>query len=200
VHFSGLEFFGTLLETLSSRVSAIEDHLGRAALKLRIEMKQDKSLEGIISYLTRKHGGNVHEQGIVEMTSKSCDDRDGSGVASTVDIDFSGLFISKDAPGQWICWNFRDMRVRPTHYTIKAVGLKSWVVEGSVDGERWTEIGRQTDTPYFNNSDWRPVSFAVSNSAEVRLVRLTQTGVNHQKSSPNALRLGGVEFFGTLFE
>jgi hypothetical protein len=30
-----------------------------------------KSLEGIISYLTKKHGGNVHEKGIVTITSKS---------------------------------------------------------------------------------------------------------------------------------
>jgi hypothetical protein len=28
-----------------------------------------RSLDGIISYLTRKHGGNVHDKGIVTITS-----------------------------------------------------------------------------------------------------------------------------------
>jgi hypothetical protein len=34
-------------------------------------LKEAKSLEGIISYLTRKHGGNVPDRGIVTITSKS---------------------------------------------------------------------------------------------------------------------------------
>jgi hypothetical protein len=34
-------------------------------------MKAPKSKEGIISYLTTKHGGNVNEKGIVTITSKS---------------------------------------------------------------------------------------------------------------------------------
>jgi hypothetical protein len=34
-------------------------------------MERPKQLEGIISYLTKKHGGNVHEKGIVTVRSKS---------------------------------------------------------------------------------------------------------------------------------
>jgi hypothetical protein len=39
-------------------------------------MKVAESLEGIISYLTKKHGGNVHEKGIVTIASKSVYDDD----------------------------------------------------------------------------------------------------------------------------
>jgi hypothetical protein len=39
--------------------------------EVEFPLKEAKSLEGIISYLTRKHGGNVHDKGIVTITSKS---------------------------------------------------------------------------------------------------------------------------------
>jgi hypothetical protein len=43
----------------------------------------------------------------------------------------------------------RISEVRPTRSTLKAWWLKLWVVEGSLDGESWTEIDRQT-----NNQDF----------------------------------------------
>jgi hypothetical protein len=89
------------------------------------------------------------------------------------------------------------MRVRPTHYTIKAGYLKSWVVEGSLDGESWTEIDRQTNNQYFNGR-YAPASFAVSNPAECRFIRLTQTDKRHDNY--DSLLLYAVEFFGTLSE
>jgi hypothetical protein len=130
----------------------------RSLSKAEFPMKAPQSLEGIISYLTKKHGGNVHEKGIVTITSKSVVNDNGryplKNVADlTSDSGFNSVsdscFISKNEPGQWICWDFREMRVRPTHYTIKAIYLKSWVVEGSLDGESWAEIDQQT-----NNQDF----------------------------------------------
>jgi hypothetical protein len=64
---------------------------------------------------------------------------------------------SKDEPGQWVCWDFREIRVHPTHYTIETVWLKSWVVAGSLDGESWTEIHPQTDNQDFKD-EWNAVS------------------------------------------
>jgi hypothetical protein len=88
------------------------------------------------------------------------------------------------------------MRVRPTHYTLRADCLKSWVVEGSLDGTSWTEIDRQTD----NRNFWgcAAASFAVSKPAEFRFIRLTQTDQNH--AGEDQLVLYAVEFFGTLSE
>jgi hypothetical protein len=39
--------------------------------EVEFQLKEAKSLDGMISYLTRKHGGNVHDKGIVRITSKS---------------------------------------------------------------------------------------------------------------------------------
>jgi hypothetical protein len=162
-------------------------------------MKAAKSLEGIISHLTKKHGGSVQEKGIVAITSKSVDADPKYALKNVADLTSDALFSSKNEPGQWACWDFREMRVRPTHYTVRAGFLKSWVVEGSLDGSSWTEIDRQTETLTFKYSrDWAPASFAVSNASESRFIRLTQVGKDHYGSY--SLGLAAVEFFGTLFE
>jgi hypothetical protein len=105
---------------------------------------------------------------------------------------------SKDEPGQWICWDFREMRVRPTHYTMMARYPKSWVVEGSLDGMNWTEIDRQTDNEAFNKNP-ETASFRISKPVESRFIRLSQTDKNHEgKDFLGYLYV--VEFFGTLSE
>jgi hypothetical protein len=100
-------------------------------------------LDGIISDLTKKHGGNVHGKGIVTITSKSVGG--GHPVKNVADLTSDSYFYSKNEPGQWVCWDFREMRVRLTHYTIWTSYLNSWVVEGSLDGESWTVIDRKTN-------------------------------------------------------
>jgi hypothetical protein len=167
--------------------------------RVEIQMKEAKSLDGIISYLTQKHGGNVHENGIVTITSKSVYD---PGYGDRVyypfraaDLTSDTFFYTPDEPGQWICWDFGEMRVRPTHYTIRTCSLKSWVVECSLDGSSWMEIDRQTGNGNFK-SDWNTASFTVSNPTESRLIRLTQTEKNN--SDDNYLPLVAVEFFGIL--
>jgi hypothetical protein len=105
--------------------------------------------------------------------------------------------MSKNEPGQWICWDFHELRFRPTHYTIKSYLLKSWVVESSLDGEACTEIDRKTENEDFKKG-WETASFAVSKSAECRFIRLTQTGKGHDGRDDLALR--AFEFFGTLLK
>jgi hypothetical protein len=162
--------------------------------KIVFPLNDDESLDGIISYLTRKHGGNVHNKGIVTITPKSVysDDRK-VAPRNITDFTSDSWFYSANAPGQWICCDFREMLVRPTHYTIKSQYLKSWTVESSLDGEAWTEIDRRTDS-----DDFRTASFAVSKSAECRFIRLTQIAKNH--GSTDFLTISALEFFGTLLE
>jgi hypothetical protein len=93
---------------------------------------------------------------------------------------------------------FGERRVRLNDYIIWAMVLKSWVLEGSVDGESWTQIDRRTDTEDFKDG-WKMASFRILNClTEFRFVRLTQTDKNHHGS--DYLLSCGVEFCGTLFE
>jgi hypothetical protein len=88
------------------------------------------------------------------------------------------------------------MRVNLARYQLRAVWLKSWVIEGSLDGANWVEIDRRTDTLDFKakNTVW----FAVAKAVDCRFIRLTQTGKRHD--GRDYLFVIAAEFFGTLFE
>jgi hypothetical protein len=188
-----------VIGTFKSLHQGVIDLPGEKRLRqVEIPMKAAKSLDGMISYLTKKHGGNVQEKGIVTITSKSVYRRGQRYALSNVaDLTSDSRFCSEDASAEWICWDFREMRIRPTHYTMKGVLLKSWAIEGSIDGKSWMEIDRQTDNQDFKK-DAHQASFAFSKPAEFRFIRMTQTGKNH--FGDDSLALCAVEFFGTLLE
>jgi myosin heavy subunit len=158
-----------------------------------------KSLDGVISHLTKEHPGNIHDLGIVRLTSKSVWNTDRRyALRNVVDLTSQFVFSSKNEPGQWVCWDFREMLIRPTHYTIASWLLKSWVVEGSMDGTVWREIDSKTNTRTFQDLETTTASFVVEKPAEFRFIRLTQTDKDHE--GDHYLRLCAVEFFGTLSE
>jgi hypothetical protein len=206
------------LESLACRISGLETNSSAEVKELKsapiatptplvspskslkgseFPLKEAKSVNGIISYLTRKHGGNVHDKEIVTITSKSVAS-DQYAVRNTADITSHSYFLSKDAPAQWVCWDFHEMRVRPAHYTITNFRLKSWVVESSLDFMNWIEIDRETNNEDFKAGNWVTASFAVSKPAECRFIRLTQTGKTH--NGYDWLTIRAFEFFGTLLE
>jgi hypothetical protein len=105
-------------------------------------------------------------------------------------------------PDEWICWDFKALRIEPTHYTIrtnsdraKYLHLKSWTVEGSDDGAPWKEIDRSE-----NNSDvndrFAVKTFVVSRFGSFRRIRLRQTGPNYR--GKNYLQFCAFEVFGTV--
>jgi hypothetical protein len=119
-------------------------------------------------------------------------------VRNVADLASFSYFWSKDDPGQWLCWDFHEMCVRPTHYTIESASLKSWVVESSLDFVNWTEIDRRTDNEDFKSNHFVPASFTVSKSEDCRFIRLTQTGKGHD--GRDDLAVSAFELFGALLE
>jgi hypothetical protein len=171
---------------------------GRHRSQVEIQMEEANSLVGIISYLRHKHGGNLHEKGIVTVTSTSVlDDDPDFGPENVAGAASDSWFFSRDDPGQWLCWDFGELRLRPTNYTVSSHLLRSWVVEGSVNGAIWTVIDRQSDNQDFKRKA-NVASFDVSESVECRFVRLSQTDENHRNGY--ILAIDTVEFFGTLVE
>jgi hypothetical protein len=153
--------------------------------------------DGIISYLTKKHGGNVDQNGIVTLASKSGFNDPQMALTNLASLTVDACFVSDSAPGQWVCWDFREMRVHLTSYTIGTTDLQSWVLEGSIDGVSWTEIDRQADCQAFRDN-YSSISFPVVAAADFRFIRLTQGATNYRNDQ--ALCLFFVEFFGTLSE
>jgi hypothetical protein len=204
VHFEYLSkkhisyFLSTIPHSIDCRLweSIARRLISRVAIEF--PLKEARSLEGIISHLTQKHGGNVHDKGIVTVTSKSVVSGDAwNAQRNVVDLASRSYFWSADGPGQWICWDFHEMRFCPTQYTIKSgyPYLKSWMVESSLDGEAWTEIDSRTDNGQLAESPNR-ASFDISYSAECRFIRLSQTGKNH--GGRNNLVIRAFDVFGTV--
>jgi hypothetical protein len=192
----------------TSWFSKLKPTLSKSLTPVDCPLKNDKPLEGIISYLTRQHGGNVHDKGIVTITAKSvwADDKDSRWtLRNLADVTYDSWFSSKNEPNQWVCWDFKERCIRPTHYTVatyRLYNLKSWVIDGSLTGVDWTEIDRRTISEGLD-SRWT-ASFPVSKSLECRFIRLTQTDKNHSPDGSttylNILALHTFEIFGTLLE
>jgi hypothetical protein len=195
--------FETLEEQQSALSFAIErapfsraSHPGKSFSQVECPIKNPKSLDGIISFLTNGRPADVLENEAVTITAKSVSaDESESGPSNCADLSGGSEFESKDAPGQWICWDFHERMISVSDYTIWTGCMKSWVVEGSVDGTEWRELDRRTEEKRLT-----PASFAVStgsDSSQYRFIRLTQTEKNRYGS--DILALNTVEFFGTLW-
>ena len=162
------------------------------------------SLNGIISYLSDKCGGNVHDQGIVNVTASSFIDV--RVPKHAVEIRSDSEFCSSDEENSWICYDFKDRRVIPTSYTVRSYGAapdwdhpKSWVIEASNDGSSWEQIDRRVNKGVLNTPHVT-VNFKISSvpGEMLRFLRFRLTGVTHRGC--HFLTFCALEFFGSLFE
>jgi hypothetical protein len=172
--------------------------------------------DGIIAYLSKEYQGNVHGEGILEVTFGSLEgetygtDADAKNVA---DFAFESCFSScyramgENIPhtrNNWVCYDFKDRRVVPTHYTIRTSGdsadaghLKSWLVETSADGESWREAAREENNTQLNGP-FLSGTFPVAGGGEWRFIRLVNIGRNHR--GDDQLMIQAWEIFGSLIE
>jgi hypothetical protein len=170
----------------------------------------------------------VHNRHVVEVTSGSFeketygvnprsgayDNRPEWAAKNAADLETGSIFGSpcpkkeKDIPHTrsiWICYDFKERRIIPTHYAIRANDyghagyshLKSWLVEISVDGKSWREVARKENNEQFNGQGFTG-TFAVPGGAECRFIRLVNIGRNH--AGRDTLCISAWEIFGTLIE
>jgi hypothetical protein len=176
----------------------VESHSHRVS---KFDPSNSARFEGIIAHLTKRCGGNVHDHNIVTISADH--EQPGSPGKYAADLATSTEFCSRNAPNQWICYDFKTMLIEPTHYSIRSylaakyVHLKNWIIEGSTDGKSWTELDRRDNNNDLNGSS-ASATFSISRSAPVRMIRLRQTGPNHGGS--NFLDMTAFEIFGSLIE
>jgi hypothetical protein len=163
--------------------------------------------DGIIAHLTKECGGNVHARQVVEVTSRSFeneteginphsgayDNEPYYAAKNAVDLETDSYFHSayrtkkEDIPhtrNNWICYDFKERRIVPTHYTIRTnnwspgyLHLKSWIVATSADGENWREAAREEDSKQLNGRSFS-TTFAIAGAGEWRCIRLVNIGRN----------------------
>jgi hypothetical protein len=165
--------------------------------------RPDAPLDGIIADLTKRCGGNVHDRRVIKVTESSYH-AEFPG-KNAVDLLVDSYYLSLNSPEAWICYDFKNMRIKPTHYTIRsrhdagpgATHPKSWVIEGSLDGATWTELDRKENNRDLSGRN-KIKTFEMAQIAKVKLLRLKQTGKNHYDN--HHLMFASWEVFGTLFE
>jgi hypothetical protein len=147
----------------------------------------------------------VIDRNIVSITASSIYDPQSYPLRHVADFANQSCFATKNEANSWICYDFKDMQIKVTHYSIRTRRdysnhhLRSWTLEGSKDGLKWVKIDdRQNDTSL--NSTGAISAFSISKSfeAEFRMIRLRQTGKN--SSGYNYLVVNAIEFFGVLKE
>jgi hypothetical protein len=183
--------------------------------------------DGIIAHLTRECGGNVHDRHIVNVTSGSFEketvganphsgaynDDPKFAAKNAADLETDSVFFSAwrekkedipRTPNNWVCYNFKERRIVPTHYTIRTCGgppgwyhLKSWLVETSADGEGWREVAREEDNEQLNG-ELLTGTFAVADGGECRFIRLVNIGRSYGGS--DWLMISAWEIFGSLID
>jgi hypothetical protein len=197
------ESLDSAVAEMRAEVRQLGADMSRIRTTVQCPIKQGCPMDGVISYLTRKHGGNVHDQGIVAITASSCTSFVEPKVLADFDENFA-YFESKAGLQQWVRWEFKGMRVEATHYTIrsshweeKSIHPQSWIIEGSMDGKKWMELDRRTKSNHLNGSSL-VASFTMAKVVEARFIRLSQIGKNHSES--DVLAFAAFEIFGLLSE
>jgi hypothetical protein len=150
---------------------------------------------GIIAHLTKKCGGNVHRCGLVNITAKTVYKSEWPP-DHVAEFGARKFFNSVNEPDQWLCYDFTVMRIRPTHYSIRAWGnynLRHWVIEGSDNGDEWVEMDRRNSNELTGK---QMCTWQMAKPSDVRMVRIRQLGLNH--SGDNYLEIGEFEIYGDI--
>jgi hypothetical protein len=159
-------------------------------------------LKGIIHHLTLECGGNVHDRGVVSITA----DRPYGGnpiyaAKNIADLEADSHFDCANAEDMWVCYDFKNMKVVLTDYSIRSgynathQNLSSWLIEVSTDGQHWTEADRRENREELH-AQHVVRSFVLSRPAVGRYVRLRQIGLNHKGNFDTCT--SGFELFGAL--
>lgn len=158
---------------------------------------------GILYYLTKEANvDNIHHSGIVNISASTTDHNE---VYNMLDPGWDDCFFTEDKPESWIMIDFLNKMVSITNYTIRThkyksgtCHIKSWLLEGSADGNTWIDIDKRS-TPILNGPK-RVQTFPAAFSDEIhkfRFVRLKQIGCNCNGS--NILALTSIELFGSIY-
>jgi hypothetical protein len=163
-----------------------------------------QAFQGIIAHLRQKHSGDLCDLGIIAVTASSdC----GAAWAGRHCIDHNSTkgFLSQNQAGQWLQLDFKDARIRVTHYSIlsrrdcpkDSYHPMSWEVEVSEDGQSWSIVDRCERDDHLNGLGVEH-TFAITTPTIGRYFRLRQTGST--RNGHHHFTFVNLELFGRFFE
>ena len=187
-------------QTINSKKNekAINKRYNQKTEGISLIYKEGQEFNGIIKYLTDKTGGNIHDNGTIEITSNSY--YAGDHPSNLLDFNVKTQYESprKEA---WICFDFKKMKVKITNYSIKSseggqssCHLKSWDLEVSNDGDNWIKIDHHSNCSTLNG-DGFVGTFDAQQNEFAQFVRLRQTD---DPWGGDYLKICYIEFYGFL--
>jgi hypothetical protein len=195
-HLNPAIFKSTAIRLILTPVVKLTNPRAVGPTLIAIPMKSDL-FDVILNFLSQRFGGHVHDIGVVIFSQSSYDFGHEAKYLASPGTD--KVFISKSGKAQWFCLDFRDRKVRPTHYSLRSHSgdayLKSWIIEGSEDEKEWTELDRQMNTTSLKGK-YREMAFEIANPVMFRYIRLASAGDNHNSNS--LLCASGFELFGEI--
>jgi hypothetical protein len=176
-----------------------------AARRSVLRVDPSDPLRGLLAALGRLVGGDPVEMGAVEVSASGTLEDGRLGPQNAVAATEETAFVSQNAPGQWLRYDFKHRRVKLTHYSLRSRfngfqgsnNPRDWVVEISDDGSTWTTVDRQSENDELNAQSVTKV-FHMNPCPEARYVQLRQVGVAH--SGKHFLVVSGFELFGFLHD
>eukprot|EP01120_Amphizonella_sp_Union-15-10_P010313 TRINITY_DN4110_c0_g1_i1.p1 TRINITY_DN4110_c0_g1~~TRINITY_DN4110_c0_g1_i1.p1 ORF type:complete len:282 (+),score=26.06 TRINITY_DN4110_c0_g1_i1:162-1007(+) len=177
----------------------------RPKFSITFSLNRDNSnfFKGIIGWIATNCGQeewqNPHKLGRVKVHSPTLSK---GNWATLVDKESAEIW-TQDMPNMWFSIDLRRL-ILPSAYSLrhggnwKADAIRTWDLQGSVDGVNWVTLRRHTNDSSLN-SPFAVHSWTLPETKEAyRHFRIFQTGRN--SSNRNFLVISGFEFFGTLYD
>lgn len=180
-----------------------ENKLNLNANKITIPFNGNNEFSGIISYLREKSNQNI--ENVINVTSSSIyeNNQNFNPFKAVLFEETAKDFGSGNYENSWICIDFKEHRIKPTHYTVRSGKNysnrpRSWVIECSNDNNRWEILDEENNNTIFND-------FLISHTFQInkqdtneyRYIRMRNTGYDSNGSS-YFLFINSIEFYGEL--
>ena len=170
------------------------------------EHEEGTEFNGLLRYLSDETGGNIHDNGTIEVTSNSIySDSYHPKYLLDYQNTESNYYHSNSTSDGYICFDFKDRKIQLTSYTIKSYAtspnnchLKNWNIEVSDDKEHWIKIDEHTNDPTLNNSRIVATFNIKDKTNFYQYVRLHQTGTNWY--GDHYMIFYSLEMYGKLYE
>lgn len=177
----------------------------RPKLSMSFDYDEDDPafFKGIIGWIAtggnKREWKNPHNTGKVKVHTSSV----GKGSRATLVDKTPADFWTGDIASSWISIDFGPHRlITPTHYSLRHGGnykgdfLRTWDLQGSIDGITWKTIKRHANDCLLMNP-FDAATWQIQGPVEPsRFFRIFQS--SHNSSKHHFLVLSGFEFFGLL--
>lgn len=167
--------------------------------KFFVELEsKEKEFDGILNYLQKNF--NIKDEISITYSSINAGDP-----FDLLKYNESHYFETRNVPNSWICFRFNKHKINPSSYILKSYGSssnhqpKTWVLEGSKDGQDWRILDEQNNNSSLRGSD-KVQLFSISkeknNKESFEYIRIRQTGPNCLNH--DYFELNSIEFYGQL--